>query len=318
MPRPRASTLWRTQNFLSDPHLIAHLVAQAKIGPDDVVYDLGAGTGNLTAALARRARRVVAIEKDPRLVRILRRRFAAAPNVVVYEADILRCPLPRADYLVLANPPFDITADLLRALTDAPTPPRDAYLVLQRDAAQRFVGRPRMTLAALLLAPWFAISVLHRFDRSDLAPAPSVDAVFVRLHKRGPPLVSRAQARLYRDFVTAGFSTRRATAFAALSRYLGARGANFLFRAAALDRDATPSEVPAESWLRLFRAFQSAPPAVRRRVAGASAALARRQHRLQKEHRTRVPRDGLGHTSDASDLRELVRAARKIVDLIEV
>src|SRR5206468_10286188 len=100
--------------------------------------------------LARRADRVVAIEKDPALVRVLQRRFAVVPHVDVRRADLLTQPLPRDDYVVFSSMPFDITAQLIRRLTDAAVPPRNAFLVLQAEAASRFSGQPRMTLAALL------------------------------------------------------------------------------------------------------------------------------------------------------------------------
>lgn len=294
MPRRQRRTLWRTQNFLADTRLAERLVSLAGIGPADQVYDLGAGGGGLTAALAKRAGHVVAVERDAGLAQQLRRRFADHANVTVLEDDLRSAPLPRTPYVVVANPPFDITADLVRRLTGADMPPRDAYLVLQREAALRFAGRPRMTLAALLIAPWFSHSVLHRMRRSDFVPAPSVDTVFVRLHKRGPPLVPPAEARLYRDLVAATFTAWRPSLGASLRAVLGHAAASRLLRAAGIAPTATPSRVRLDSWLRLFEAFRSAPLPVRRAVAGAAARQRRRQRALAKIHRTRVPRDALG------------------------
>ncbi|MDP9274852.1 MAG: rRNA adenine N(6)-methyltransferase family protein [Chloroflexota bacterium] len=294
-PRTR-SQLWRTQNVLAGPSLAAKLVSLSQVSPRDVVYDLGAGSGVLTAALARRSSRVIAIERDPALVRGLRRRFDDVPNVVVREGDILACRLPQSDYVIVANPPFDITADLVRKLADAEKPPRDAYLVLQREAAQRFAGRPQMTLAALLIAPWFSVRVLYAFHRSDFAPAPGVDAVFVRLHKRGPPLVARSDERLYRDFVTVAFSAWRPTIAGALAATLGRAPAARLFAHAAVDRHLPPSHLELGSWLRLFREFRSAPFVIRERVAGGEARARRQRARLRKVHRTRTPRDALHRT----------------------
>ena len=294
-PRTR-SQLWRTQNTLADPSLAAKLVSFARIGAGDVVYDLGAGSGVLTAALARRSSRVIAVERDPALVRRLRRRFHDVPNVVVREGDILACRLPRSDYVIVANPPFDITADLVRKLVDAETPPRDAYLVLQREAALRFAGRPQMTLAALLIAPWFSVRVLHAFHRSDFAPAPGVDAVFVRLHKRGPPLVARSDERLYRDFVTVAFSAWRPTIAVALAATLGRAAAARLLAHAAVDGHLPPSHLGLGGWLRLFREFRSAPLVIRQRVAGGEARARRQRARLRRVHRTRTPRDALDGT----------------------
>jgi 23S rRNA (adenine-N6)-dimethyltransferase len=293
MSRQSRTNLWRTQNFLRDPRLVERLVAMARITQRDVVYDLGAGRGALTASLARHAARVIAIEKDEALAAQLRRRFRDQPNVVVREADVLTHRLPHSAYVVFANPPFDITAELVRRLVSADVPPRDAYLVLQREAAQRFIGRPRMTLAALLIAPWFSLSLLHRFRRTDFIPAPSVDAVFVRLHKRGPPLVAEIEAQLYRDLVAACFAAWRPSIGEALEHAVDSRAAARLMAVSHLSPVAKPSELPLSSWLRLYDHFATAPEVVRQRIAGSEARLWRQRRRMTKTHRTRAPRDAL-------------------------
>jgi 23S rRNA (adenine-N6)-dimethyltransferase len=293
MTRARASTLWRTQNFLRDPRLAERLVRRSGIGRTDVVYDLGAGSGILTAALAGRAARVVAVEKDPGLADGLRDRFQAQTNVVIRQADIRTYPLPRADYVVFASPPFDITAAIMRKLTDALVPPRDAWLVLQREAADRYLGSPDQTLAALRIAPWFAVEVLHRFKRTDFAPPPGVDVVFVRVHKRGPPLVPARDARLYRDLVAAVFTAWRPSVGRSLSDAIGARPAARLLAAAGIDPASRPSAIPLHGWLALYERFSRLPEPLRLLVAGAEPRLQRRQRRLVKRHRTRAPRDGL-------------------------
>jgi 23S rRNA (adenine-N6)-dimethyltransferase len=293
MAKRNDPTLWRSQNFLRDPRLIEELVTGAAISSADMVYDLGAGSGNLTAALAARARCVVAIERDPVLAARLRRRFAHQRNVLVREADIKTYRLPRSDYVVFASPPFDITTEVVHKVTNAHIPPRDAYLVLQVEAARRFAGRPRMTLAALLIAPWFAVGEIHRFARSDFVPAPSVDAVFAQLHKRGPPLLSSAERSHYRDLAVALFTPRTATLSESIQRVLGRQAAVVLMREARVEPDATPTRVPLSTWLRLYSAFSRLPTRMQQRVVGAEARLRRQQHRLQKVHRTRVPRDAL-------------------------
>ena len=293
MTRARAATLWRTQNFLRDPLLAERLVRRSEIGSGDVVYDLGAGTGVLTAALARHAARVVAVEKDPALADHLRARFAGHANVVIREADIRTYPLPRADYVVFASPPFDITAALIRKLTSAPVPPRETCLVLQREAAERYIGSPRQTLAALQIAPWFSIDVLHQFKKTDFVPAPAVDVVLVRVRKRGPPLVPTRDALLYRDLVATVFAAWRPSVGPSLSDAIGARAAARLLAAASVDPAARPSVIPLSSWLALYEQFTQLPEPVRAQVAGAELRLRRQQRRISKRHRTRAPRDGL-------------------------
>lgn len=294
MARARASTQWRTQNFLRDSRLVEHLVARSGIRPTDVVYDLGAGSGALTAALAGTGARVVAIESDPLLVARLRARFADRSNVVIRQADIQTYPLPRADHVVFANPPFDITAAIMRKVTRAPVPPREAYLVLQREAADRYIGTPRQTLTALQIAPWFEIQVLHRFRRTDFVPAPAVDIVLIRVRKRGPPLVRVGDARRYRDLVSSVFAAWRPSVGASLSDGLGARVARQLLTGAQIAPASKPSAIRLSAWLTLYERFAELPEPLRDRVAGADLRLRSQQRRIAKRHRTRVPRDGLG------------------------
>ena len=285
------STLWRSQNFLRRSDLVERLLDRSGIGPADVVYDLGAGTGALTEGLAARCRRVVAVEADPRLCALLRRRFADRPNVEVRCADVLDLPLPRRPYKVFANPPFDATAAIVTRLVGAPAPPLDTFLAVQWEAAERFLGVPTETLYALLLKPWFAPSVEHRFSRRDFEPAPGVDVVLLRLRKRGPPLVAAADARLYRDFVTACFTAWRPTLGDALARVVGPRLARAALRRAGVDPAPRPSATPFAAWLRLFSAFAAlADGTARRAVDGAELGLRRQQARLRKRHRTATPK----------------------------
>lgn len=294
MARRTRSAHWHAQNLLRDPALARALVDQARLTRGDLVYEIGAGTGTITAALADRCRAVVANEIDGPLCDALRIRFAQRRNVRVRCGDFLAESLPRDPYKVFANPPFDITAAIIAKLVGAERPPDDTFLVIQREAAARYCGVPDETVVGLLLKPFFAPSVVHHFERTDFVPMPSVEVVMLRLRKRGPPLVRREDAQAYRDLVVTGFTAWRPTIGAALARPLGPRAARRLLDAADLDPALRPSQVPIDAWLRLFGAFIGMPEALRVRVAGAEARLRRQQARLQKEHRTRVPRDALG------------------------
>jgi 23S rRNA (adenine-N6)-dimethyltransferase len=291
--RARAATFWRTQNFLRDPRLAERLVARSGIGPNDVVYDLGAGRGVLTAVLAGHAARVIAVEKDPALAEHLRSRFSGYPNVTIRHADIETYSLPRANYLVFASPPFDITAAIMRKLTTAPMPPRETCLVLQREAAERYIGSPAQTLAALQIAPWFKVDVLHRFKRSDFVPAPAVDVVFVQVRKRGPPLVPMNDAQIYRDLIAAIFTAWRPSIGPSMSAAIGVHAARRLLAAAGVDPTSKPSAIPLSGWLALHERFARLPAQVREPVVGAELRLRRQQRHATKQHRTRVPRDAL-------------------------
>lgn len=277
-----------SQNFLHNRGLIDRLLEQSSIGPDDLVVEIGPGTGIITAGLAQRCHQVLAVEKDPELARRLRRRFAGAPNVAVFATDFLGFPLPATPYKVCASIPFNITAAIVRKLTDEAWTPEDAYLVVQREAAAKIAGGPGESLVGALLKPWFAPAITHRFRPTDFAPPPRVDVVMLRLRKRGPPLVAREDARRYRDFVAAVFTAWQPTVGQAVAHLLDQRAPAWITEETELDLDRPPTALPFEEWLALFAAVRTLDDGAWRKIDGAEERLRRQQAGVQKVHRTRV------------------------------
>src|SRR5438105_2652790 len=129
-----------SQNFFHGADLVDWLLDRSSIQRGDLVLDLGAGAGLISDRLARRGCRVLAVEHDPALAAYLAERFACSETVRVVHADTLEVPLPRQPYKVFSNIPFDATAAIVSRLTGVAWSPDDAYLVMQREAAERFVG----------------------------------------------------------------------------------------------------------------------------------------------------------------------------------
>ena len=287
---------FHTQNFIRNPRLAAALVAQSQIGPDDVVYEIGPGQGILTAQLIQRCKQVVAIEKDPVLAAGLRLKFADQPNLTIRTADFLDYPLPGKPYKVFANIPFDITCAVMARLAGAPNPPEQAYLSMQKEAAEMFLGRPRESLRSVLLKPWFELALVHRFDRQDFTPVPHVDVVWMCLCKRRPPLVSCADRQSFRDFVVYAFTRPRTGGGTAWRPTLGSllkEGFSWsqlkpVSRALSLDLEAGPSTVSFDQWLGLYGYLKTVGSGCAvQAMAGSEQRLRRQQARLKKVHRTR-------------------------------
>jgi 23S rRNA (adenine-N6)-dimethyltransferase len=287
MQRSRRSNLTVSQNFLHSSRLTECLVAMTGVGPNDFVIEIGAGKGIITAALARRCRHVVAIEKDPLLAAGLERRFAGEPRVSISGSDALQTPLPKEPYKVVANIPFNLTADIVTRLTTAPNTPDDIYLVVQREAAERFMGQPRGTLFAALLHPWFNVSVVYRFRPTDFAPPPAVETVLMRMRKRGPPLIEQRNRALYHDLVAYLFTAWQPTIRHALEKALGRPTVRRIERSTVIALDAPPSHLLPDHWTELFTCCQAAWPRIRTQLAGTEARLRREQACLTKRHRSR-------------------------------
>ena len=273
--------LYISQNFIRDPRLVAALIKRSSLGPEDLVYEIGPGKGIITAQLARFCKRVIAIEKDPALALMLQKKFGHQPNLTIYNADFLRQSLPRQPYKVFSNIPFNITSAIVTRLTIAANPPQDAYLVMQKEAAEMYLGIPNESLRSILLKPWFELKVMHRFRRCDFSPQPGVDSVLLRLCKRSRPLVQHADRRLFRDFVAHGFTTwqpNRGEIFRDIFSY---RQLKHISRQLKVDLKATPTRLNLEDWLNLFRTFQEiAGPQSLGRVHSNEKTLRRRQEKL--------------------------------------
>jgi 23S rRNA (adenine-N6)-dimethyltransferase len=184
------------QNFLRDRRL-ADLIAST-LGPADLVVELGAGDGALTLSLASTGARVLAVEVDPVWAARLRDRLAATGfggSVEVVVGDLLEVPLPRVPYRLVCNVPFHLTTALLRRLLDRPTSPlQRADLVVQLEVARKRAVRPPATLLSAAWAPWWQVELVCRVPRSAFRPVPTVDAGWLAVTRREPPVLPAERA----------------------------------------------------------------------------------------------------------------------------
>ena len=200
------------QHFLGSVRLAAQLVTDADVVDADRVVELGAGRGILTGALAGQAAHVLAVELDPKLVRVLARRFATTRNVVVLPADARDVPLPCSPYRVVANLPFGVTSAVLRRLLDAPAGGlRRADLVVQWQVARERVRvdhGPPTDLVGVRWGPWWKFLRGRRLPAGSFRPRPSVDAAVLIVVRRDPPLLPVEWSPRYTNFVTRAFRSR--------------------------------------------------------------------------------------------------------------
>lgn len=291
MPAPIRQSVFYSQNFLKDPCLVASLLNNCNIDGENIVYEIGPGKGIITQQLALRYKQVVAIEKDPRLAALLLQQFADRPNVTIYQGDFLHYRLPHQPYKVFANIPFNSTSAIVTRLTTAEYPPEDAYLTMQKEAAEMLLGKPHESLRTILLKSWFEMTIVHNFKRRDFIPAPRVDVVMLRLRKRGPPLVRSADKQPFRDFVTHIFTAWQPTLKATLKSMFTRQQLNYIQRELGIELDVTSTSLLFEQWLNLFAYFKTvANKQAWQVILGSEKQLIQQQNGLQKIHRTRRSR----------------------------
>lgn len=201
------------QNFLHDAHQLDRIVAAAELKPTDKVLEIGPGLGPLTELLVAKAGKVLAIEKDGRLVAVLRERF---PTLDLLHDDALellrREPSDWSDWKLVANLPYSVASPILVELAQAPKRPERMVVTLQLEVAQRLMAGPDdddygvLTLLVQLdYEPhdWFKIPPGCFF------PSPDVDSACVTLGRRAAPLLPDELRPMFVKIVKRAFSQRR-------------------------------------------------------------------------------------------------------------
>ncbi len=235
-----------SQNFLSDPAAVRTVIDAAALKPDDLVYEVGAGRGQLTRHLIAAAGEVVAYEVDPAMARTL-------PRAVVRNEDFLRADPPSRPFVVVGNIPYSLTSAVVdwclrsRSL-------RGATLLTQLEYARKRTGDyGRWSRRTVLTWPEFDWWLAGRIDRTSFRPVPRVHGGILRLARRDAPLVPPDALAAYRVFVDRGFTGVGGSLQATMARHYGSRRVAGAFRATRIAPDRPVGEVWPEQWLTLFR-----------------------------------------------------------------
>jgi 23S rRNA (adenine-N6)-dimethyltransferase len=247
-PRPSG------QHLLRSDELAREIVAQAGIGPKDLVVDIGAGTGRLTEALATSGARVVAIELDPGFVVSLRRRFHERPQVAIVEGDALRVPLPGRPFRAFGNLPFGMTTRILRRLLDDPASAlMRADLIVQYDVARKRSSVWPSDLVSLGWLPWWEFHLVRHLPAGAFEPAPAVDAGLLSITRRRLPLIPAELRPDYVALVRAAFRRADLPIHRSLRGRVPERAWKRTARARGIRRGGKVRELDVFDWTALFR-----------------------------------------------------------------
>ena len=240
----RRQVATHSQHFLRNPRLIAELIGHSNIRRGDLVIDIGAGSGAITAVLVCRCRQVLAYENEPGILNKLQQNMRRHKNVKVIAQDFLRAKLPDEPYKVFANIPFHLSADIVRKLTnnDETHTPQAIYLIVQKQFAQKLVPSDRHFTSQLgtQLAPWWQTRIRRPLRRTDFTPPPAVDTVLLELKPQSEPLLSTLERDKYQSFVAKCYASQKV--FATIPR-----------AEAGINPERKPSELTPEEWVRLYK-----------------------------------------------------------------
>jgi 16S rRNA (adenine1518-N6/adenine1519-N6)-dimethyltransferase len=246
-----------SQSFLEDERVAAAIVRAARVYATTDVLEVGPGLGVLTRVLARRARRVVAVELDRGLAEAL---HSTLPQVDVVTADVLAFEPETcfdAPYTVVANLPYHITSPALRHLLGAGPPFAERLVVMvQAEVGERIASDPgHMSALAVAIQVQAQVRILRKVQAEAFYPRPKVDSAVLVLEPLAERTIQREELPAFTTLVQAGFKQPRKTLANSLSDGLGVARAEAAARLeqAAIDPDRRPQTLSVEEWVRLFR-----------------------------------------------------------------
>lgn len=256
------------QNFLHDPNALEKIVDTAELMPADTVLEIGAGTGTLTEALARKARHVVSVEVDERLRPVLEAQLAPYDNVVLLFDDILKVDVLQLigpqDFVVVANVPYYITSAILRHLLERHRRPRRMVITMQQEVAERIVAQPPdMSILAVSVQFYGQPQIVTRLRPGAFWPRPDVDSAVLRIDIYDVPPVDVPSDKLFFRVVRAGFGQKRKQLRNALSGGLAIKSAvaGELLIEAGIDPTRRAETLTLAEWAALSHAFARLKPA---------------------------------------------------------
>ncbi|MBI5045577.1 MAG: ribosomal RNA small subunit methyltransferase A [Candidatus Niyogibacteria bacterium] len=208
------------QNFLKSRNTARKIAEAAQISSQDEILEVGPGKGILTEKLLARAKRVVAVEKNPALIKILRVKFInelSLGKLALVEGDILKFNpategLLPSRYRIVANIPYYLTSHFLRKTLESKCPPQDMTLTIQKEVAERICARPpRMNLLALSVQIFSQPKIAFKISKKEFAPAPKVDSAVININDISRAFFSANKINEQKFFkiIKSGFAQKR-------------------------------------------------------------------------------------------------------------
>jgi 16S rRNA (adenine1518-N6/adenine1519-N6)-dimethyltransferase len=219
------------QNFLINDEAVDDIVSSSKICSDDLVIEIGPGLGTLTKELLEKAAKVIAIELDTRMIKILNDRFSLYNNFEIINEDVLKVDLEKLisdqknnlpqikNVKIVANLPYYITTPIIMKLLEDRLSIDTITVMIQKEVADRIVSVPGSKLSGAITytVNYYAEPESIRLvGRECFIPQPNVDSEVIKLNVRKEPVIKVKNQDLFFNIIKCSFMQRRKTLINAL------------------------------------------------------------------------------------------------------
>ncbi len=285
--------LSHTQNYINNQEIVSKLLGFVDFKQASLVIEIGPGKGIITEQLLLRSgSKIVAIEADRGLFLQLQKKFEAVPRskFEVVFGDILKYVFPQKPFIVVSNIPFNITADIVRKLTAEKSMLQEAYLIIQKEAAMKFLGPPHAhsPLFSHLLNLRYEVNLVLDIPRTNYTPRPGFDTSFVSIKKREKEILTDKQARQFRDFLVYLFERKRGSIRKTLKLVMSNIQAKIILKKFGIKEERDIKSIYFFEWINIFKDFAEHSNIITfKKITGSYLRLKAEQGKLRKVHRTR-------------------------------
>lgn len=208
------------QNFLICQNFVTDIIKSAELSPTDFVLEVGPGKGILTEALIKAVPdgKVLAIEKDPRMVEFLKEKFADVKNLEIILGDALdlapsvKKQLLNNDYKIVANIPYYITSHFLRNYLESKKQPTTIVLMIQKEVAERIVAKDKKeSILSMSVKIFGTPKIIKKVPASCFYPEPKIDSAILKVSSISKSSLKNITEKYFFEIVKMGFSQKRKT-----------------------------------------------------------------------------------------------------------
>ncbi len=257
------------QNFLVNKGVLKKIVDASSLKKDDVVLEVGPGLGVLTLELAKKVKKVIAVEKDKNMVRVLREvlKRGGIENVEVLNEDILKLDFKKLklkEYKVVANIPYYLTSALIRKFLEFDNSPvggklKKMVLMIQKEVAQRICEKKKMSLLSLSVQFYATPRLLFKVSKGSFFPSPKVDSAVVEIAPKKELSLPKKDIEKFFKLVKAGFSAPRKQLLGNLNKeiLLDKEKLKEIFKEMKINEKSRAEDLKEKDWVSLVRKLNS-------------------------------------------------------------
>jgi 16S rRNA (adenine1518-N6/adenine1519-N6)-dimethyltransferase len=250
------------QNFLVDENAMNSIIEAADLKKTDNIIEVGPGTGLLTEHLFTKAKKVVSVEYDLEMVKILKKRFGSVGNLQIVYSDALKYRIEDAcfkdmGYKVVANIPYYITSPLIKHFLQSEFRPKSMVILVQKEVAEKICGITGKSLITIETQLFGKPEIVSIVPADSFYPAPKVNSAILKIEAYDKPLIPAGEMDDFLRVVKFGFSQKRKKLNNTLGAGMHIKSAEMaeILRKMDINPDLRPEDLEISDWRRLAKAL---------------------------------------------------------------